>query len=207
LQGAGTPTGTLVGKLAGIPGTLTLVQPTPEPQYQHHADDYYLFTRTTAGTATPVTRPEPLLLDNAQARRNDIQILWYGRNNHTATARVLSDIEASVQYLTPAAPRFLVLAVCNGLNEGTGTATHTSITGLNAQLLAKYGRRFVDIRSYLIKYGLADAGITPTSQDTTDMAADTIPASLRVDSVHFTAAGYTVVGNLVAKRLKEMGWA
>jgi lysophospholipase L1-like esterase len=73
-------------------------------------------------------------------------------------------------------------------------------------LQAAFGDCFLDVRKYLVNYGLVDAGITPTSQDLTDIAADVIPSSLRSDSTHFTAAGYTLVANFVSRAIRAKGW-
>ncbi|MCF6764128.1 hypothetical protein, partial [Pseudomonas fragi] len=70
----------------------------------------------------------------------------------------------------------------------------------------EFGRRFIPIRQYLVKYGLADAGITPTAQDNADMASGTVPTSLRFDGVHWLAPGYTILANIVFQRLKELEW-
>jgi lysophospholipase L1-like esterase len=66
----------------------------------------------------------------------------------------------------------------------------------------------VNIRQYLLDYGLADAGITPTEQDLTDIANGMVPQSLRPtgDSYHLNAAGYTVVGKYLYKYVKQLGW-
>jgi len=208
LQGAGTPDGQMRGTLAGVPGVVTLTKPTVALP-THGADDYYTFTRDTAGTSVPVTRPMPFFYTNGEARRGDITVIWAGRNNFTEDNgdRAFRDIKAMTDYLNTLDKRFLVLAVHNGTGEGAGTVNYPLITGLNARLLAEYGRRFVDHRRYLVQYGLADAGITPTSQDTADVTADTVPASLRADSIHQNEAGKQITAKQVELRLKEMGWA
>lgn len=205
LQGSGIPDGVMRGTLAGVTGVLTLSQPTT-PGPVHQADDVYTFTRDTAGDAVPLTRPAPFYTDFAVARRDDLQVFWYGRNNASAGARIQSDIAASVQFMGSIDKRFLVLSVTNGAGEGNPSSTYTAVTTVNAALFATYGRRFIDARRYLIDYGLADLGITPTGQDNADVAADTIPASLRADSIHLTAAAQGIVAALINARLREMGW-
>lgn len=206
LQGTGTG-GTMHGTLAGVPGVLTLTQPS-NPGYTHNATDYYTFTRDAAGSVISVSRPTAFYVDFNEGRRGDIYCYWYGRNNLTATAQVVGDISSSILHQQALDKRFLVLSVLNGTNEASGSANYNSIITLNTQLMQSYGRRYVDVRSYLVNYGLADAGITPTAQDTTDISGDCIPTSLHAtsDTIHLNAAGYTVVGNLVATRLAELGW-
>lgn len=207
LQGSGTGNGYMDGVLAGVPGRVTLVKPTV-PLPTHGADDYYVFTRTTAGTAVTVNRPSPFYYDDALARMGDIWVIWSGRNNFTEDNgdRAFRDIKAMVDSMKALDRRFLILSVHNGTAEGTGTSAYTAITSLNARLLAEYGRRFVDHRRYLIDYGLSDLGITPTPQDTADVAADTVPQSLRADAIHQTADARTITASQVNLRLRELGW-
>ena len=71
---------------------------------------------------------------------------------------------------------------------------------------AEFGRRFIPIQKYMIEYGLADAGITPTSQDLIDISNGTIPSSLRNDVIHFNANSYKIVAQQIFNRLNELGW-
>lgn len=207
LQGAGVPGdgSVLKGTLAGVAGSLTLTQPTTVGPY-HQADDYYTFTRDASGAAVPVTRPAPFLSHFAKARRGDIEIFWVGRNNKNEGSRILADIKAMVRNLSAASPNFLVVSVTNGRGEGTGTSSYNDVKATNDLLSAEYGRRYVNLRKYLVDYGLADAGLTPLQSDLDDQAADIIPGSLRSDAVHFTDAARRVIANYLATRLKEFGW-
>jgi hypothetical protein len=112
-----------------------------------------------------------------------------------------------VRHLDTPQPRFLILGVTNGRLESDGSSSYTAIDALNTALSNEYGRRFIELRKYLVNYGLSDAAIPPTSGDLSDVAVGIIPNSLRSDAVHLTAAGRTVVANLVGKRLNELGWA
>lgn len=163
------------------------------------------FTRTTAGDAVAVTRPQAFYTTTGTDRRNDIHVYWAGNNNSSAAYhdRVIGDIAAMVRYQTYS-DRMLVVGVVNSSDGPIGTAGGDDPVELNRRLLNVYGRHFLDIRSMLIAYGLVDAGITPESQDTTDMANGIIPSSLRVDAIHLNAAGYDLVARYVANRLEEL---
>lgn len=195
LYNSGSFSGTATGTLAGIPGTMST-----------DTSGSWTFTRTTAGSAVACPANTVFLPDVAADHENDTMIIWAGRNNSGSPAVVLSDILAMIDRLKPLNKRVLVLSVCNGLNEGTGTGAYNNIAAVNKELARHFGDQFIDVRRYLIDFGLAEAGITPTSQDTTDVAADTVPASLRYDSVHLIAAGYTVIANLIARVLRAKGW-
>jgi hypothetical protein len=196
-----------------VKGTLSLTQPSGA-NTTHQADDYYTFTRTNAGAAVNVIRPAPFYVDFAEAHRGDIHILQYGRNNMvssgedvpTAVNRVLAAVAAKIEYLRAARKRYLIVGVHNGTGEASGTLTYQKVVALNAALKALYGRRFVDYRTYLIAYGLSDAGITPTAGDTTAVAEDRVPPSLLTDGLHFQLVTRQILAKLVGDREYELGW-
>lgn len=181
LQGTGTPGSTFSGTLAGVPGTIT------------QSGGVYTFTRTAAGSAVAVTRPAPFRTDFSQDRRGDVVILWLGQNG-PSNARAIADAQAIVEHLTALNKRYLVISRPSS-TDADDAAWHDA-----------FGRRFIAARKYLVDYGLADAGITPTAQDNTDIAAGTVPTSLRIDGTHWNAAGYSILANLIDARLRELGW-
>lgn len=79
-----------------------------------------------------------------------------------------------------------------------GTALRKAgVEGLKVleQALAKrYGNRHFNWRKYLIEYGLSDAGISPSDQDTEDISAGKCPTSLLSDGLHPNDAGHKVLG-------------
>jgi hypothetical protein len=93
---------------------------------------------------------------------------------------------------------YLILSVPNGTGEGTGSSAYNQDIATNNYLAAAYPNNYYDIREYLVQHGLAAAGITPTTQDLTDISNDIVPASLRQDSIHPTTAGNQVIAQQVA---------
>ena len=184
MQGASSYT----GRLGNVPGTFsrTVVDTTYT----------YFFTRATAGAEVVANRPLPLYLDIGDQARDDINIIWIGQNGPN-DVRAIQDAKAIIQRLTALDKRYLVISKPGG--------SSTSDVD-DAMWFAEFGRRFIPIRQYLVKYGLADAGITPTEQDNIDMANGTVPVSLRYDGVHWLAAGYTILANIIFQRLKELEW-
>ena len=73
-------------------------------------------------------------------------------------------------------------------------------------MLDKYGRNYINLRKYLVDYGLGDANITPTTQDTTNINAGKIPSSLLADSVHLNSYGQQIVANQIYLRGQELGY-
>ena len=66
--------------------------------------------------------------------------------------------------------------------------------------------KFLDIRSYILQYGLQDNGLTATSADTEAINNGVIPPSLKKagDEVHFNYYGYKTIGKIASQRLKEL---
>ena len=156
----------------------------------------YFFTRATAGIEIVANRPLPLYLDIGDQSRGDINIIWIGQNGPN-DVRAIQDAKAIIQRLTALDKRYLVIS-----KPGGTTANDAD----DALWFAEFGRRFIPIRQYMVKYGLADAGIEPSAQDLTDMANGTVPTSLRSDSVHWLAAGYTILAKIIFQRINELEW-
>jgi len=166
----------------GILGTLTKVT------------GVYYFARLVAGTASVITRPA-VLKTNMSTHNSDIAIIWSGTNDSLTLATVEPLIEkqrAMIDFLK--VKNYIIIGM-------TAKVYMPDVAGINDILRKEYGFRFLDIRQYILNYGLADAGITPTTQDNTDIANGEIPTSLRADTVHFLQAGY----NIVAQQVKQKG--
>ncbi|WP_282364359.1 hypothetical protein [Pseudomonas sp. PS01297] len=176
------------GRLGNVPGTFS--RTVADTVYT------YYFTRATAGAEIVANRPLPLYLDIGDQARGDINIIWIGQNGPN-DVRAIQDAKAIIQRMTALDKRYLVISKPGG--------SSTSDVD-DAMWFAEFGRRFIPIRQYMVKYGLADAGIEPTAQDLTDMANGTVPTSLRSDSVHWLAAGYTILAKIIFQRLKELEW-
>jgi len=190
-------TRTLVGALAGIPGTLTCVE-----SASGDSSDTYTFTRTNAGSAVFCAPDTPFVPDTQY--RSWTSIIGIGRNNVGDLTGILADTAAAVSCLTH--DHYLIVGVTNGSTEASGSAGYNNVVALNRALAEIYGDRFIDIRGYLINRGLADAGLTPTSQDNTDLASDIVPTSLRSDTLHLNAVANPLIKNLVVNRLNYKGF-
>jgi uncharacterized membrane protein len=190
----GTVTNWATVTVAGVAGAITL------------NTGIYYFTRATAGDAVSVNEPQPVI--NLYARQNarDIHIIWVGQNNRSAGAagleRARVDAAAIIREMDAADKRFLVL---NLVGTVGGTPAYDADADDEAWFNL-YGRRFLSPRRMMMDYGLAEMGITPTSQDEDDIAAGYVPNSLRSDTTHFNANGYTAIARFIYRRLQEFGW-
>jgi hypothetical protein len=194
----GTGTFGFEATIAGVPGSL-----------QHNlVADTWAFIRTTAGDA--VTVQPNTLVERPAAFRYPRHRLVAGAGRNNALDGTLP-VSARLMELLPTAQdtqvkEILVWGVINGTDEPTGHARRAAIIEYNDRLKAFYGENFYDIRRDFIDTGLTRAGISPTAQDTTNIAADCPPPSLMADNIHPNAAGYEVLARLLAEKVKALGW-
>jgi hypothetical protein len=192
----GNPNNYALGTLAGVHGRFSMRVKDPAVAYPlHGAGDVYEFTRDAAGTAIVFNEPEPFIYDNALLRRGDITVIWAGQNGPSDDA-TFNEVKAMVDYLNAAKAHFIVMPAPGPVSVPD--------TALELRFRAEYGRNFLNIRQYLIKTALKDAGMTPTAQDITDAAAGQVPDSLRTDSVHHEVFAQHLIGTQVYKRMKEL---
>jgi hypothetical protein len=186
---------TLDGYLSGIRGTLTRI---------YNADlsiDNLHFTRSSAGTAKPID-PETLFIpDTDTDDKYRVHVIWMGRNNLSDLARIMSDYADMVAYMQAKNKRFLVLPPPNGTGESTGTSGHTLCIAARDALKAAYPKQFVDVRRRMVE------SYNPSiPQDVIDYANDIPPTSLRLDTIHYTTAGNTLVAQWVADEINNRSW-
>lgn len=188
------------GTLAGVPGVLSKTSGNPGT---------WTFTRSVEGSAVSVPPGTPFICTNGLAHESRVQIIWVGRNNvplDTFSTDVFRDVKSCVDYLKPYCKRYVVISVTNGQSEPRGTARYDKIVAHNQRLEDTYGECYFDLRRYMIDNGLADAGITPTTADLAAMANDAPPPSIMADDIHFSSAGFTVVGNAILDFIQTKEW-
>lgn len=180
--------------IGGIEGTLSVTQTT-----EASTDAVWYFTRSVAGSELIINRPTAMITNAAKTYRGGIGALWIGGNGgFNGDANILINQIDSMLAIANFR-EYIVLAIQQASGNGTTYAP------VDTALLNKYGRRFLNEREYMINYGLADAGITPTAQDNIDIADGKIPTSLRVDEIHLNAAGNLIVAQQIHERLIELG--
>lgn len=192
--------GSITGKLAGVPGTLSWT-----------TAGGYVFTRTTEGSSV-TCYPNTVFIPDHGDNQFYLPVFWLGRNQFnysqgatalaTQAANVKANIAAAISKLKPVDRRFLVLGVSSGSNsfEYVGTDNYIAKRTLAADLAKLYPDNFIDIDTILVNAG------TGTGQDLTDFNNGVVPASLRTDSQHLNAAGYQIVAQAVYNHIIQKGW-
>lgn len=167
-------------------------------------DGKYYFTRTTKGDSVILTNPTILVTDVMKKNNNkNVIIIWMGTNGSwwdtsqsISSQWLCSQIKNMIDFSN--SNNYLVIGL-------TSQPTDTQKV-IDKEMRRQFGSKFIQLRKHLIEYGLVDAGITPTEQDTTDIVNGIVPTSLRSDTVHLNSIGYTVVGNLIYKHGKGLGY-
>jgi len=174
--------------LNGISGTLT------------KSASIFYFARSVAGTLSVLTRPTILKTNMSVNNNNDVAIIWSGTNDSLTATTVTPLIQkqrAMIDFLK--IKNYIIIGM-------TAKVYMSDVAEINDVLRKEYGSKFLDIRQYILNYGLSDALITPTTQDNTDIAAGEMPTSLRADTVHFNVFGYTIVAKQVKQKGTELGY-
>ena len=200
---------TRLGSINGIKGTLTRVGNLINPI----VTDYFYFTRETIGEEI-IIPPDgvQMVFDDAVNHRNDLIVIWSGRNNNPQQdgyiSTIKADISSMIMFLDEYNKQYLVISVCNGSRqtEGIGSDVYSNIISLNNELHSTFGENYIDLRKYMVEQAIFDAEIPPTNEDLNDIASDCIPTSLRHDNVHFNAIGYKMAGKYIADIIRKKDW-
>lgn len=136
--------------------------------------------------------------------KGDIVTIWIGTNggnfpgDSTNVDMRIHWINSMIKHIGH--DRYVVL----GLSVGEETSDF--YIGEENKMKQAFGNKYLPTRKYLIESGLTINGLTPTAQDTTDIADGKVPTSLKSDSVHLNGYGYTAVGKLLAMKIRSLGY-
>lgn len=174
----------------GVIGTLT------QPIFQGS----YYFTRKEVGEEVIVNRPTLLTTGQMIKLRNpnDIHIFYVGQNGgYENIDDWIQQLRNAIDYIR--CDKYLIIACQTNLHNSTWDNIYD-------RFKKEFRGKFVDIRKYMLEYGLEDCKISPTPQDLEDISKGVCPTSLKKqgDKVHFNYYGYKVIGKLLYNRLKEL---
>lgn len=176
------------------------------------SNNKYYFTRLKDGTAHEVKRPQYVITKEMREHKDDIQIIFMGTNGgwmitaddaETRIKKLTSQIDMMIDYNT--SKKYIII----GMHYFYSWVLYNGLTKekLENAMLLKYGNHYINLRKYMIEYGLTDAGITPTEGDTTAISNGEVPPSLLYsDGIHGNDSFYNILANLVNKKGKELGY-
>lgn len=156
----------------------------------------WTFTRKEEGEAVTIDRPTAMTTAYDREKNAPyLMIIFMGQNGGYDSNEDLVNMHR--QMIDHANAQHVVIL---GLSTGTADSRGAYETAMRYA----FGRYFISLREYLSKYGLADAGLTATDEDTAAMAIGQVPPQLLADGVHYTAACKTVIGDMLYKKCCEL---
>ena len=134
------------------------------------------------------------------AKMGDVLVIFAGTNDlpDSTTVRNIIGLERKMLEAAKCDKYIIVgLTYAGGIPE---------IDAVNEAMNKEFGDHFVDIRKYMLNYGLKDAGITPSDQDIADIKKGEIPSSLRSDYVHGNKHYHRLLGEQIYRRMVYLGY-
>jgi hypothetical protein len=148
---------------------------------------------TITGYNEPLLAETPVKFAGCDIK-SKITIIFVGQNGPGLAER-LSIIDSMISKIND---RYIVM----GLSSGSTTSRSDE----ESQMLSKYGVHYFNTRNMLSKYGMSMMNLTPTTSDVNEMSKGEVPSSLRSDSVHLNANGYTALGKMLAQKIRACGY-
>ncbi len=176
------------------------------------SDSKYWFVRTDAGTEHEVKRPQYVVTKEMREHKDDIQIIFVGTNGgwmitaddaETRIKKIISQIDMMIDYNT--SKKYIII----GMHYFYSSVLYNGLTKemLENAMLLKYGNHYINLRKYMIEYGLSDAGLTATEADTEAINNGDVPPSLLYDDgIHGNSEFYRILATLVNKKGVELGY-
>lgn len=177
-------------EIASIEGTLSV-------EMEENCHKYY-FTRLEAGNEVEVSADETITLNGDANYDYCIPVVFMGTNGLWSDPdNLIFQIDTMLrnQY-SFSKERYLVIGLITGDQQ--------SNKELEDALQKKYGKRYINLREYLVSEGLELANIEPNESDLEAIKNGKVPPSLKSDDVHLNSAGYQVFGELVYQRIKDL---
>ena len=164
----------------------------------------YLFTRDSGANNKEVviSRPTRVITAGMEGRTTaDINIIFIGTNNGYSMNSVHKLIDTQRKMVEfSGSDKFIIIGM-------TSYDRMPDIADINAALAEEWGDNFLDIRTYFLTEGLADAGIEPTEADIANIEKGEIPASLLADDVHGNDTYYRLMAEQIYEKILELGYA
>ena len=148
---------------------------------------------TIAGYNKTLLAETPVKLSGCDINAK-ITVIFVGQNGPSLKER-LEIIDSMISKINN---KYIIM----GLSSGSSASRADE----ESQMLSKYGVHYFNTRHMLSKYGMNIMNLTPTSSDTIEMNKGEVPSSLRSDSVHLNANGYTALGKMLAQKIRACGY-
>lgn len=180
--------------IGGIEGTLTVVQES------YYSEEYsYCFTRSEAGEETTVPVGTEIITAASSQYLDYITVIFIGTNGGFSTPEdLISQQRAIIEHQIANKDRFLIIGIHTGWMEDR--------IELEEAMVKEFGNKYFNLRDYMAKHGMYDAGLEPSEEDIIDMLDGRTPDGITTDGVHFKPVGYTLIAKQIYKRMDELGY-
>lgn len=154
----------------------------------------FTITRNEAGDARTLTDPIVHCATEKELGSVDIQVIFAETNGgFSSDEDLIEHVKKQTEFC--ASNKFIVIS------------SHiTNQVQREPLYLEAFGSKYINLREYMVNYGLSDAGLTPTDDDNISIAAGQCPNSLLIDGVHFTSEGYLLLAKQVYQKIVELGY-
>ncbi len=192
--------------IGGVKGTLTLsTELFSQGVYE------YRFTRSEAGSAVTVPKGTEIVTGCADLYKDYVAVIFIGTyGGFESKEELISQIRKMVERQNT--DRYLVIGPYYYTDSASeyfphGGETYQFEKYENAMQQA-FGDHFVNIRKYLISDAAADAKITLTAADKTQIKDGRVPDSLRAstNSIELSAKAYSLIGDVLYERMEALGY-
>ncbi|MGN0352654.1 MAG: cellulase family glycosylhydrolase [Roseburia sp.] len=174
-------------EIAGVKGILCLEK------------NGYTFVRNEAGEETIAEKGSILHTQAEKNYQNDLSLICIGTNGgYDDFEELIEQQNAIIASRIGSKEDYLIIGISYGSAEG--------MAEYDQAMYEEYGERYLNLRGYMAAFGLSDAGIEATEEDSAYMEAGMVPPSLKADEVHFNQAGYEVMGKVIFQKLKDLGY-
>lgn len=175
--------------LGDIEGTLTWTG-----SAYNDTSGVWTFTRAVAGSAVTINRPTQLttFADREYNNGHDIHVFFVGTNDGVFNVDEMIDkIRLMIDHSKT--NEYLIMGL-----------TRIQSEGYKDKFKAAFGRKWLDLHGYLVKYGLSDSGLMATAADNEAISKDLVPPSLLMDAVHYTDKTRELISIQVYNRLRDL---
>lgn len=162
--------------------------------------NYFISTPHTDKTYV-IHKGEKIVTSAMQNLRGKYAYVFFmGQNGgFSDVADLIRQLKAMIAY--SGSKRFIVMSF-HRPNKIINTPKR--MAEMEDSLSREFGEHYINLRGYLLKQGLKDAGLSATQADRDSITVGAVPPQLLKDGIHFTKNGYRIVGKLVAKKFKQL---
>jgi len=157
------------------------------------------------------------IMQESVFHKNDILIIEIGSNGGWENDYEKLILQYDAMILNSNCPYYIIIGDTDDPGTSLGDKNQTEKdeegyyigigdTAWEAVLRKAYGDHFINMRTYLVKYGLSDVHLSATIKDQSDAKKGFVSEQLKSDWTHLNSYGYYAKGLAVYKKGVELGY-